>query len=1008
MKKAFLLAIIIFLSAIGAMGQSAIVRDFSPVCDSLSRLIQEKNDVYGVLKLQAVMKRGSTLDFYFTESLSDYPWRKGDPQWFRSTLKNLFPDKYKSYALGEIYTKRISHEKLVTPELGFSGSPSESRHSIKNPDRRNIVTEIGGNSFGKGLSGRHIALWQSHGMYYDIDAERWQWQRPCLFQTVEDMFTQSFVLPFLVPMLENAGAYVLLPRERDIQKNEVIADNDGSHEAYGTASYEESGKWENAGSGFAALKAFYTGTENPFVSGTARQTGCVQKGKKGAAEIIWKPYIPERGEYAVYVSYKTLPKSTRCAHYTVHHLGGKSSYAVDQTMGGSTWIYLGTFEFAEGESGYVSLSNETPEGFRHVNGSVVSADAVRFGGGMGNIARSRKGADYPDEVSGMSRSAEGARYWLQWAGASTDIFYQNEGKNDYRDDFMSRGDWVEWISRGSDMNPKKSGMGIPVDLSFCFHSDAGITPNDSIVGTLAIYTLRSDGNQSLPTGDSRMTSREYADLVQSQIVNDLRMEYDSLWSRRQIWDRSYRESRTPSAPAMLLELLSHQNFADMKYGLDPGFRFTVSRAVYKGMLKYLSNRYRVPYAVQPLPVNSMGIRFGKDGKAVISWKASEDWMEPTATPEGYVLYTRIDDGGFDSGRKVNASKNGDHYYLEVDIVPGHIYSYRIEAFNDGGLSFPSETVSIGLPVGSDKKKSMLIVNNFDRISGPAFIDTPEYAGFDNRKDSGVPYVKDIAYIGDMYEFRRQAEFITNDNPGFGASSTDYAGGTVAGNTFDFIVTHGKAMMKAGYPFYSCSNETFCSDTSFRSGAWAVDLICGKQVTTSTGSGMSQKYEVFPAEMQEAISKFTEDGGSILVSGAYIGTDVWDSVFPVRKDSTFTENSKKFARNVLGYRWASGKGSRNGKIRFIRNDRIDADLSANLSICNEINPETYCVESPDGISPASGKSRSFMRYADTGISAGICHEGNGYRTVCLGFPIETLDSEEDIDRIIRLTLEFFSR
>ena len=63
---------------------------------------------------------------------------------------------------------------------------------------------------------------------------------------------------------------------------------------------------------------------------------------------------------------------------------------------------------------------------------------------------------------------------------------------------------------------------------------------------------------------------------------------------------------------------------------------------------------------------------------------------------------------------------------------------------------------------------------------------------------------------------------------------------------------------------------------------------------------------------------------------------------------------------------------------------------------------------DGISPASGKSRSFMRYADTGISAGICHEGNGYRTVCLGFPIETLDSEEDIDRIIRLTLEFFSR
>ena len=47
------------------------------------------------------------------------------------------------------------------------------------------------------------------------------------------------------------------------------------------------------------------------------------------------------------------------------------------------------------------------------------------------------------------------------------------------------------------MNPsKKPGKGIPVDLSLGFHSDAGITPNDSIVGTLAIYTLRSEGSES--------------------------------------------------------------------------------------------------------------------------------------------------------------------------------------------------------------------------------------------------------------------------------------------------------------------------------------------------------------------------------------------------------------------------------------------------------------------------------------------------------------------------------
>ena len=79
-----------------------------------------------------------------------------------------------------------------------------------------------------GLSNRHIAMWQSHGFYYESKLTRWEWQRARIFQTVEDLYTQSYVLPFLVPMLENAGANVLLPRERDCNTQEVIVDNDGS------------------------------------------------------------------------------------------------------------------------------------------------------------------------------------------------------------------------------------------------------------------------------------------------------------------------------------------------------------------------------------------------------------------------------------------------------------------------------------------------------------------------------------------------------------------------------------------------------------------------------------------------------------------------------------------------------------------------------------------------------------------------------------------------------------
>ena len=50
----------------------------------------------------------------------------------------------------------------------------------------------------------------------------------------------------------------------------------------------------------------------------------------------------------------------------------------------------------------------------------------------------------------------------------------------------------------------------------------------------------------------------------------------------------------------------------------------------------------------------------------------------------------------------------------------------------------------------------------------------------------------------------------------------------------------------------------------------------------------------------------------------------------------------------------------------------------------------------------------MRYTDTGISAGICHQGDGYKTVCLGFPIEALRDENDREQIIKTTIEFFRK
>ena len=149
------------------------------------------------------------------------------------------------------------------------------------------------------------------------------------------MYTQSYVLPFLMPMLENAEAYTMSPRERDVQAYEVITDNDPSFEGKREGLtrrrgvYSETGDWSGAGTGFADTKESYSGNDNPFTMGTARETPCTE-GSEPTAVAVWRPEIPKRGFYSVYISWKTRPNSSTSAHYTVRHLGGETGFIVNQ------------------------------------------------------------------------------------------------------------------------------------------------------------------------------------------------------------------------------------------------------------------------------------------------------------------------------------------------------------------------------------------------------------------------------------------------------------------------------------------------------------------------------------------------------------------------------------------------------------------------------------------------------------------------------------------------------
>ena len=964
--KRFLL-ILSLAAALPLQAQKPRANDFNVVCDSLQQRLFRRTGVVSYFQVDKALVRGNTLDLYFSQNSSAFPWREGDPQWFRKQVESLSAGIRHGYKLGKLISGRQEFSDLPMPELKADGKPLSTR--LRTADRREKTPALvrGEKVWPMGLSGRHIALWQSHGYYWEEKNDRWEWQRSPSHRTLEDIYTQSYIVPFLMPMLENAGAVLLCPRERDTQVHEVVCDNDAAFtlertpDMRGRGRYTETGAWTTAGTGFADARASYAFGENPFTMGTARKADAVVKGKQEAPSARWCPTIPEKGDYAVYISYKSFPNSTTDARYTVHHLGGTTRLHVNQQMGGGTWIYIGTFPFDKGTDGFVELSAQSS------SAGIVSADAVRFGGGMGKVERG-------GEISGMPAFVEGALYNLQYAGMDSSLF--DNWDDDYTKDYAGRGAWVEEMTQNRH---------IPVDLSLAWHTDAGVTPNDSIIGTLAIYTRLNKGVSKFPNGEDRMNSRLYSDLVQTQVVNDIRTLYEPNWTRRQLWDRSYSESRTPNVPALLLELLSHMNFADMRYGLDPSFRFTAARAVYKGMLKYLSARYGCEYAVQPLPVHAFKADLIQ-GKAVLSWKPTDDELEPTAKAKYYRVYTRVNDGAFDSGMDVKGTT------VSIPVENGKLYSFKITACNDGGESFPSEILCAGSP--SARARRVQVVNNFTRVAAPVWFDTPQYAGFTDDRDSGMPWGKDILFCGVVNEFDRSRLWEDDDNPGFGGSYTDQAGSVVAGNSFDFAYMHGKALMKAGYAVESTSVEAFDG----HSGAFAVDVICGKQLTTRIGRGaVPDRYTVFPESLQEALIAFTEGGGNVLISGAYIGTDAWDHVYQGVPQGP--ESTRNFVKKVLGYEWLTNYGSRSSEVIPTRDSGLPL-----LHYNREWSPSVYRVENPDGIKPAGPRSSVLMRYRDNShIPAATWFDGPGYHVAAFGFPLET---SPEMDSVLRVILERF--
>lgn len=329
------------------------------------------------------------------------------------------------------------------------------------------------------LNGRRIAISPGHG-YYWHSTLGWTTQRPLIDGLLEDIHVAEICNRYLIPMLRNMGAEVILCRETGELTVDAVADNDG-----GAPGYTENGAWSLSGS-------------SGYLGGTYRFAGT---SPTETATATWTIPVTTSGVYPIYAWFRASGNRTPTALYRVTHAAGTDEVVIDQTVDNLTWVHLGNWWFDAGSDAMVTLSNQS-----FLSG-VVIADAMRLGGGVGTIARG-------GSTSGRPRWQECARYWTQFAGAPSSVY--NTAGQDNADDVTTRPRFAEWRGADAFVSLHTNAGGGAGTSSFIY--SGGATPGSSTlqsrIHTQIISDLRSEwsatwtdrGQQSANFGEVRLLS----------------------------------------------------------------------------------------------------------------------------------------------------------------------------------------------------------------------------------------------------------------------------------------------------------------------------------------------------------------------------------------------------------------------------------------------------------------------------------------------------------------------
>ena len=172
------------------------------------------NNAIEKFKVESIVLDGKKCTIEVNEHLSNIPMNDSIVADIYDSLRFQLPDEYKKYDI-TIVSRKQPIDAFIPNYLRKKNDIDKSRF-LPYKTGEVALTHLSNEwKATQGLQNRNLALWNSHGLYYDKNNDKIRWQRPALFGTVEDMLSTQIVLNYLLPMLRGAGAEVYMPRERD-------------------------------------------------------------------------------------------------------------------------------------------------------------------------------------------------------------------------------------------------------------------------------------------------------------------------------------------------------------------------------------------------------------------------------------------------------------------------------------------------------------------------------------------------------------------------------------------------------------------------------------------------------------------------------------------------------------------------------------------------------------------------------------------------------------------------